>query len=416
MISFKDKILILDGAMGTMIQNYALEEKDYRGEFFSSSVKELRGNNECLNLTRPEILKEIHRKYIDAGADIIESNTFSANRISQAEYGCEEYAGKMAYEGVRIAREAADQAMAESGRKVWVAGSVGPTSKSLSLSPDVSDPAFRAFSFEEMMEAYREQVDGLVRAGADIILVETSFDALNVKAALSAVRTISQEIPVIVSVSVGDKSGRTLTGQTLEAFYTSVKHADLLAFGLNCSLGAEELMPLVEDMASWCRCGISCYPNAGLPNEMGGYDQSPAEMGEQVGRMARKGLVNIVGGCCGTTPDHIRAIAEAVNGMRPRLLSAETDTQALTVSGLETVKIDLKNSNFTNVGERTNVAGSRKFARLIAEGKYEEALQIAARQIEDGATPFRSFFASACFCQTRIFTTAAIPAPTRTSM
>ena len=381
MISLENKILVLDGAMGTMIQKYGLTEKDYRGEVFTSCDKELRGNNECLNLTRPGIIKAIHKEYIAAGADIIETNTFSANRISQTEYGCDEFARKMAYEGAKIAREAAQEAMDEGcGRKIFVAGSVGPTSKSLSLSPDVSDPAFRAYSFEEMRESYREQIAGLIEGGVDIILVETCFDALNVKAALSA---IEKEIPVIVSVSVGDRSGRTLTGQTLEAFYTSVSHAGLLAFGLNCSLGAAELMPLVEDICSWCGCGVSCYPNAGLPNEMGGYDQTPAEMGLQIREMALKGLVNIVGGCCGTTPGHIKAIAEAVADLAPRKI--ESGSKALKVSGLEAVTVDKKVSNFTNVGERTNVAGSRKFARLIAEGKYDEALQIAAKQIEDGA-------------------------------
>ena len=390
MISLEDKILVLDGAMGTMIQRYGLSEEDYRGDRFCGCAKELKGNNECLNITRPEIIKAIHKEYIDAGADIIETNTFSANRISQAEYGCEEHAGAMAYEGARIAREIADEVAAE-GRKVWVAGSVGPTSKSLSLSPDVSDPAFRVYSFEEMKEAYREQIDGLVRGGADIILVETCFDALNVKAALAG---LSHNIPVMVSVSVGDRSGRTLTGQTLEAFYTSVKHAGLMSFGLNCSLGAAELMPLVEDINSWCRCGVSCYPNAGLPNEMGGYDQSPEEMASQVREMASRGLVNIVGGCCGTSPAHIREIAKAVSGLAPRKSSKTFQPSSgnngqnpdeLKVSGLEVVTINKSVSNFINVGERTNVAGSRKFARLIAEGKYDEALQIAAKQIEDGA-------------------------------
>ena len=381
MISLENKILVLDGAMGTMIQRYGLTEEDYRGEVFKSCDKELRGNNECLNLTRPDIIKSIHKEYIAAGADIIETNTFSANRISQAEYGCEGFAGKMAYEGAKIAREAAQEAMSEGcGRTILVAGSVGPTSKSLSLSPDVSDPAFRAYSFEEMREAYREQIAGLIEGGVDIILVETCFDALNVKAALSA---IEKDVPVIVSVSVGDRSGRTLTGQTLEAFYTSVSHAGLLAFGLNCSLGAAELMPLVKDICSWCGCGVSCYPNAGLPNEMGGYDQTPEEMGSQVREMALKGLVNIVGGCCGTTPGHIKAIAEAVAGLAPRKIGS--GNTALKVSGLEAVTVDKTVNNFTNVGERTNVAGSRKFARLIAEGKYDEALQIAAKQTEDGA-------------------------------
>ena len=322
-----DRILILDGAMGTMIQRYGLTEADYRGEVFGSISKELRGNNECLNLTRPEIIREIHREYIKAGADIIESNTFSANRISQAEYGCADYAAQMAYEGARIARSAADEAASE-GRKVWVAGSMGPTSKSLSLSPDVSDPAFRAYSFDQMCQAYREQAEAMIRGGADLILIETCFDALNVKAALYAISTIQMDrlmvpqapsklgltpargwesFPVIVSVSVGDRSGRTLTGQTLEAFYTSVKHYPLLAFGLNCSLGAAEMAPLLEDVAGWCECMVSCYPNAGLPNEMGGYDQTPAQMAEAVVGLAQKGLVDIVGGCCGTTPEHIAA-------------------------------------------------------------------------------------------------------------
>ena len=404
-----DRILILDGAMGTMIQRYGLTEADYRGEVFGSISKELRGNNECLNLTRPEIIREIHREYIKAGADIIESNTFSANRISQAEYGCADYAAQMAYEGARIARSAADKAASE-GRKVWVAGSMGPTSKSLSLSPDVSDPAFRAYSFDQMCQAYREQAEAMIRGGADLILIETCFDALNVKAALYAISTIQMDrlmvpqapsklgltpargwesVPVIVSVSVGDRSGRTLTGQTLEAFYTSVKHYPLLAFGLNCSLGGAEMAPLLEDVAGWCECLVSCYPNAGLPNEMGGYDQTPSQMAEAVVGLAQKGLVDIVGGCCGTTPEHIAAIAKAVSGLQPHKLSTEkgdfTD-RSLTVSGLEAVRVDLRKNNFTNVGERTNVAGSRKFARLIAAGEYDQALQIAAKQIEDGAT------------------------------
>ena len=417
MISLNDRILVLDGAMGTMIQKYSLIENDYRGDTFSECRKELKGNNECLNLTRPDIIKTVHTHYIISGADIIETNTFSANRISQSEYGCEEFAGQMAYHGARIAREAADEALMN-GKKIWVAGSVGPTSKSLSLSPDVSDPAFRAYSFEEMKAAYKEQIDSLIRGGVDLLLIETCFDALNVKAALCAV---PDGFPVIVSVSVGDKSGRTLTGQTLEAFYTSIKHKNLLAFGLNCSLGAAEMTPLIEEVSSWCECGVICYPNAGLPNEMGGYDQSPAEMASQVRVMAERGLVNILGGCCGTTPDHIRSIADTVSGLVPRKASGNSgqipdetagngrlsgnsgqipDETAvngrlsgnsgqipdeLKVCGLEVVTVSKRVSNFTNVGERTNVAGSRKFARLIAEGDYETALQIAAKQIEDGA-------------------------------
>ena len=395
MTELKDKIYILDGAMGTMIQKYGLTEEDYRCGPFSECIKELKGNNECLNLTHPEIIKAIHKEYIAAGADMIETNTFSANVISQAEYGCAAFASDMAYEGARIAREAADEAAALAAsigmsRKVWVTGSVGPTSKSLSLSPDVADPAFRPYSFDEMSAAYRQQAEALIKGGADILLVETCFDALNVKAALAAISDINRgsgkpEIPVMISVSVGDRSGRTLTGQTLEAFYTAVSHYPVISFGLNCSLGASELMPLIEDMDRWCGCAVSCYPNAGLPNEMGGYDQSPEEMARQVKVMAERGLLNIVGGCCGTTPNHIKAIAEAVRGLAPRQ-QHEAGPRPLKVSGLEAVEIDLVKNNFTNVGERTNVAGSRKFARLIAEGCYDEALQIAARQIEDGAS------------------------------
>ena len=376
MIELKDKIYILDGAMGTMIQKFGVGGSD--------------NNSERLNLTCPEAIKKIHKEYIAAGVDIIETNTFSANAISQAEYGCSDLAAKMAYEGARIAREAADEAAAMAAgigveRKVWVAGSMGPTSKSLSLSPDASDPAFRPYTFDKMYDAYREQADALIRAGVDMILIETCFDALNTKAALSAVADCKPGFPVIVSVSVGDRSGRTLTGQTIEAFYTSVRHYPLLAFGLNCSLGASDMTPLMEEMNRWCGCAVSCYPNAGLPNEMGGYDQSPEEMAGQVKEMAARGLVNIVGGCCGTTPDHIRAIASAVKGIKPRPIAHES-AKPLTVSGLEAATVDVERNNFTNVGERTNVAGSRKFARLIAEGKYDEAIQIAAKQIEDGAT------------------------------
>ncbi len=388
----EDRILILDGAMGTMIQRYGLTEEDYRGSTFAGCSKELKGNNECLNLTRPDIIKAIHEEYIAAGADIIETNTFSATRISQSEYGCEGYASQMAFEGARIAREAADEAEALAAkiglsRKVWVAGSMGPTSKSLSLSPDVNDPAFRAYSFIQMKEAYGQQAEALVRGGVDMILLETCFDALNTKAALAAIREIGN-IPVMVSVSVGDRSGRTLTGQTLEAFYTSIRHYPIISFGLNCSLGAADLMPLVEEIGQWASCAVSCYPNAGLPNEMGGYDQTPADMAAQVKVMASKGLVNIVGGCCGTTPEHIKAIAKAVAGISAHKCKGSTSAKDMTlkVSGLEAVTVDVKRNNFTNVGERTNVAGSRKFARLIAEGKYDEALQIAAKQIEDGAT------------------------------
>ena len=371
MIQFKDRILILDGAMGTMIQKY-------------SPVPD--GNNDRLNIDNPEIIAGIHREYIDAGADIIETNTFSSNRISQNEYGLSDKAADLAFAGASIARKTADSYMA-SGRKIYVAGSVGPTSKSLSLSQDADDPVFRQYDFDDMASAYREQTEALIRGGADMILIETCFDALNVKAALSAVMQLFPErnFPVMVSVSVGDRSGRTLTGQTLEAFYTAVRHYPLLSFGLNCSLGAEGLAPLLKEVASFAECAVSCYPNAGLPNELGGYDETPEKMASDMKAMAEDGLLNIAGGCCGTTPDHIRAIAVSLKGINPRGIPGRNDSGPLKVSGLETVIIGAGGSRFTNIGERTNVAGSRKFARLISEKKYEEAVVIASRQIEGGA-------------------------------
>lgn len=387
------RILILDGAMGTMIQKYGLSEEDFHGRPFSHISAGLSGNNECLNLARPDIIEDIHRQYIDAGADIIETNTFSANRISQQEYGCSEMAGRMALAGARIARKAADDVFSRTGRKVLVSGSVGPTSKSLSLAPDISDPSFRPYSFDDMAAAYLEQITALVEGGADIIQIETCFDALNAKAAIYAVEKINGteaaarfggRIPVIVSVSVSDRSGRTLTGQTIEAFYTSVSHYPLRAFGLNCSLGASELAPLLKEVAEWSRFPVIFYPNAGLPNEMGGYDQTPEQMASEIAEAAEEGILDIAGGCCGTTPDHIRAIAQALEETPAR--NRHIKPSGLAVSGLEVVHIDRKRSNFTNIGERTNVAGSRKFARLIAAGDYNSALQIAADQIENGAT------------------------------
>ncbi len=382
---FNDRILVLDGAMGTMIQRYGLDEDDFHGnvDILSSNTHELKGNNECLNLTHPEIIEEIHRKYIDSGADIIESNTFSANRISQKEYSTEDLAYIMALEGAKIARRAAD---ACNDRKIFVFGSLGPTSKSLSLAPDINNPADRPYSFRDMVSAYDEQIRGLIDGGADAILIETCFDALNTKAALYALEKINRNFPAVVSVSVNDKSGRTLTGQTLQAFYTSVSHYPLLAFGLNCSLGADDLMPLLNEVANFSKFPVSCYPNAGLPNEMGGYDETPEQMAEAVTKMAEAGILNIIGGCCGTTPEHIAAVSAAVKGKKPHTVLGNPNEGPLIVSGLDIVSIDLKNSNFTNIGERTNVAGSRKFAKLIAAGDYETGLQIAADQIDNGAS------------------------------
>lgn len=358
------RILILDGAMGTMLQR-----------------KGLQGNSESFNLTNPETIGEIHNEYIEAGADIITANSFSANSISQSEYNLSEKAGQMAEAAARIARKAADEAP----RKIWVAGSVGPTSKSLSLAQNINDPIFRLYSFDGMAEAFERQIRGLINGGVDLLLFETCFDALNTKAALYALGHIpeAKDIPVMISASMSDKSGRTLTGQTMEAFYRSIQHCNPLSFGLNCSLGAEEMIPLIAEVASFAACAVSCYPNAGLPNEMGEYDETPSQMAESVRKMALAGSVNIVGGCCGTTPEHIKAVAEAVKGISPRAIPEPDDV--LYVSGLESVAVDRKN-NFTNVGERTNVAGSRKFAKLIAAGDYETGLQIAAGQIENGAS------------------------------
>lgn len=357
------RILILDGAMGTMLQR-----------------KGLQGNSESFNLTNPETIGEIHNEYVEAGADIITANSFSANSISQSEYNLSEKAGQMAEAAARIARKAADEAP----RKIWVAGSVGPTSKSLSLAQNINDPVFRPYSFDGMAEAFERQIRGLINGGVDLLLFETCFDALNTKAALYALGHIpeAKDIPVMISASMSDKSGRTLTGQTMEAFYRSIQHCNPLSFGLNCSLGAEEMIPLIAEVASFATCAVSCYPNAGLPNEMGEYDETPSQMAESVRKMALAGSVNIVGGCCGTTPEHIKAVAEAVKGISPRAIPEPDDV--LYVSGLESVAVDRKN-NFTNVGERTNVAGSRKFAKLIAAGDYETGLQIAAGQIENGA-------------------------------
>lgn len=357
------RILILDGAMGTMLQR-----------------KGLQGNSESFNLTNPETIGEIHNEYVEAGADIITANSFSANSISQSEYNLSEKAGQMAEAAARIARKAADEAP----RKIWVAGSVGPTSKSLSLAQNINNPVFRPYSFDGMAEAFEVQIRGLVKGGVDLLLFETCFDALNTKAALHAIGHIPEasDIPIMISASMSDRSGRTLTGQTMEAFYRSVQHCSPLSFGLNCSLGAEEMIPLIAEVASFATCAVSCYPNAGLPNEMGEYDETPSQMAESVRKMALAGSVNIVGGCCGTTPEHIKAVAEAVKGISPRAIPEPDDV--LYVSGLESVAVDRKN-NFTNVGERTNVAGSRKFAKLIAAGDYETGLQIAAGQIENGA-------------------------------
>lgn len=358
----KDKTYILDGAMGTMLQKHGLT-----------------GDSELHNLDHPETILRIHKEYIEAGADIIETNTFGANRISQSEYGLAGKAALMALEGARIARRAADEAPV----KVLVAGSMGPTSKSLSIGADAEDPSARPVNFEELTEIYREQAAALQEGGADLILLETCFDALNAKAAICAIQSLPRPIPIMISVSCGDRSGRTLTGQTLRAFYESVRHAHPVAFGLNCSLGPAQMRPLIAEVASFAECPVSCYPNAGLPNELGEYDETPESMAEILVAMVREGHASIVGGCCGSTPAHIAAIKAALEGIQPT--PAKSPSRCFTVSGLEEVEVDGKRFNFTNIGERTNVAGSRRFAKLIAAGDYTTAIGIAAQQIESGA-------------------------------
>jgi len=381
------RILVLDGAMGTMIQTYGLGESEYRGDRFATSARDLRGNSDLLSLTQPAIISAIHDAYLDAGADILETNTFTATSIAQADYGLESLARELNCAGARLARDAADRAEAANpDRPRFVAGVLGPTNRTASISPDVNDPGFRAVTFDTLVAAYTEAVDGLIEGGADLLLVETIFDTLNAKAALFAIDSWCTEhqlhVPVMISGTITDASGRTLSGQTTEAFWNSVAHARPLSIGLNCALGARQLRGYVHELARLCPTFVSAHPNAGLPNEFGGYDESPAFMAELLGEFATSGLVNIVGGCCGTTPDHIRAIAAAVEGVAPR---AVPDVPRRTrLAGLEPLVIGPE-SLFVNVGERTNVTGSRRFARLILDGKFDDALQVARQQVESGA-------------------------------
>ena len=382
-----ERILILDGAMGTMIQRYNLSEADYRGEQFKNHSMPLKGNNDILSLTQPQIIAEIHREYLAAGADILETNTFNATAISQADYGTQAYVYEMNRASAEIARAAADEFTAKTPHKPrYVAGSMGPTNKTASLSPDVNDPGARNISFDELKEAYKEQARGLLDGGVDLLLIETIFDTLNAKAAFFGVDELFEEIgrtvPVMISGTITDASGRTLSGQTTEAFWNSVMHAKPFSVGLNCSLGAAEMRPYLETLANVADTHVSCYPNAGLPNEFGEYDQTPEEIAEQLRDFAQNGFVNIVGGCCGTTPDHIRAIAEAVEKFQPRPVPEHKPETRF--SGLEPLAIT-PFSNFVNIGERTNVAGSARFRRLIHEENYEEAIRVAAEQVENGA-------------------------------
>lgn len=383
----KTRILVLDGAMGTMIQRYNLQDHDYRGERFADFPHELKGNNDLLILTRPDVIQEIHKQYLLAGADIIETNTFSSTSIAMADYHMEHLVYELNYEGARLAREVADQVTAAEPHKPrFVAGSIGPTNRTASLSPDVNNPGYRAVTFDELVVAYAEQIRGLMDGGADILLVETIFDTLNAKAALFAIQEYNEQngtnVPVMVSGTITDASGRTLSGQTVEAFLYSVSHVNLLSVGFNCALGADLLRPYVEELSEKAPFFTSAHPNAGLPNEFGEYDESPEHMAGIIEGYLKDNFINIIGGCCGTTPDHIAAIAQVAARYQPRPVPSNDHNPKL--SGLEPLKI-FTTGGFINIGERTNVTGSRAFARLIKEGKYDEAVSVARQQVEGGA-------------------------------
>ena len=380
-----ERILILDGAMGTMIQAYPLAEADYRGERFALHAIDLKGNNDLLSLVRPDLIAGIHRQFLQAGADIIETNTFNSTRIAQTDYRLGEYAYELNREGARIARIEADAA-STAAKPRYVAGVLGPTNRTASVSPAVHDPSFRNVTFAELQASYTEAIKGLLDGGADLLLVETVFDTLNCKAAIYAIEEFfeaaGQRVPVMISGTITDRSGRTLTGQTTEAFWNSIRHAKPLFVGLNCALGAHDLRPYVEDLSRIADTFISLHPNAGLPNEFGGYDETPAYMAEVLQDFAKAGFLNMVGGCCGTTPAHIEAIALAVEHLPPRRVPQIPPYCRL--SGLEPLNIT-PDTGFVNVGERTNVTGSPKFATLIREGKLEAALDIARQQVDNGA-------------------------------
>src|SRR5262245_8096644 len=381
-----ERILVLDGAMGTMIQALGLGEAGYRGARFADWHRDLRGNNDLLNLTAPDAVRAMHEAYFRAGADIVETNTFSSTAIAQADYGLEALVHELNLEGARLAREAAELVSREGGRPCFVAGALGPTNRTASLSPDVNRPGFRAISFDELREAYREQARGLIEGGADILLVETIFDTLNAKAALYGIAELLAErgvqVPVMISGTIPDLSGRTLSGQTPTAFWHSIRHAAPLTVGLNCALGAKEMRAHIAEIARVADTLVCAYPNAGLPNEFGLYDESPEYMAELIGEFAEAGLVNMVGGCCGTTPAHIRAIAQAVAGKPPRPIPEAP--RRLRLSGLEPFTLTPE-IPFVNVGERTNVTGSARFRKLITTGDYPAALAVARDQVENGA-------------------------------
>ncbi len=383
----KSRILVLDGAMGTMVQEYKLTEEDFRGEKFKDISINQKGNNDILSLTQPDIIKEIHKKYLEAGADIIETNTFSASRISMEDYALTEQIYELNYQSAKIAREIADEfTQLNPDKPRFVAGSIGPTNKSASMSPDVNNPGYRAASYDDFYNSYYEQIFALIEGGVDVLLIETVFDTLNAKAALfaanEAMKKLNKNIPVMLSGTITDKSGRTLSGQTPEAFLNSLSHVKLLSIGFNCALGAEQMKPYIKELSEKANINISAYPNAGLPNEFGEYDETPETMGLHIQNIVDEQTVNIIGGCCGTTPAHIKHFAEiALKGQIRKIPEIKTQTK---LSGLESLTIS-KETNFINIGERTNVAGSKKFARLIREKKYEETLSIARQQVENGA-------------------------------
>lgn len=383
----RERILVLDGAMGTMIQQYNLSEADFRGERFKDIPGQLKGNNDLLCLTRPEVIEDIHRKYLVAGADIIETNSFNATSVSMADYHVQAYCREINLAAARLAGRIADEFTALNPEKPrFVAGSVGPTNKTCSMSPDVNNPAFRALTFDELQAAYCEQMEALLEGGVDALLIETIFDTLNAKAAIRAaelsMEKTGRRVPLMLSVTVSDIAGRTLSGQTLDAFLASVEHVDLFSVGLNCSFGARQLKPFLEQLASRAPYYISAYPNAGLPNSLGQYDQTPEDMAAEVKEYIEEGLVNIIGGCCGTTEQYIAKYQDLIQGVQPRVPVKKH--AHLWLSGLELLEVSPE-INFVNVGERCNVAGSRKFLRLINEKKYDEALSIARKQVEDGA-------------------------------
>ena len=384
--SLDSQILLLDGAMGTMIQGHDLQEKDYRGDRFADWPSDLKGNNDLLSLTQPHIISDIHQQYLEAGANIIETNTFNSNAPSMSDYGMEELVYELNFEAAKIARAAADQHQKSNDQEVYIAGILGPSSRTCSLSPDVEDPAYRNISFDELVKTYSEATAALLDGGADLIMVETIFDTLNAKAALFAIDCVAQErdidIPIMISGTITDASGRTLSGQTTEAFWHSVRHADPISVGLNCALGAAELRPFLQKLSQISDCYVSAHPNAGMPNQFGEYDQSAAEMAEIIKEFGSEGLFNIVGGCCGTTPLHIKLIKAVTADLTPRVPAVSP--QSMLLSGLEPLEIDA-DSLFINIGERTNVTGSAAFRKLIEAGDYEAALQVARQQVENGA-------------------------------